>query len=141
MYTRTCRECKEQFQSDLPQKVLCTTCKADIERRRGEGKNARSKQYYKDNKEERKVAIRRYRREYHAATYGMTADEYDTYRLSRDTCVICDEPFKDSRDRQVDHCHKSGKVRGLLCRLCNLGLGKFRDNPELLRKAANYLGG
>lgn len=39
----------------------------------------------------------------------------------------------------IDHCHKTGKIRGLLCYLCNTGLGKFRESPNLLRKAANYV--
>lgn len=39
----------------------------------------------------------------------------------------------------VDHCHKSKQIRGLVCHRCNVGLGYFRDDPELLRAAAAYL--
>jgi len=39
----------------------------------------------------------------------------------------------------VDHDHKNGEVRGLLCHRCNVGLGNFQDNPELLLKAYKYL--
>lgn len=39
----------------------------------------------------------------------------------------------------MDHCHDSSRIRGLLCHTCNSGIGKLRDNPELLRKAADYL--
>lgn len=50
-------------------------------------------------------------------------------------CVICgsDEPLV------VDHDHKTGKIRGMLCNHCNRGLGHFRDDPELLQFAAIYL--
>lgn len=39
----------------------------------------------------------------------------------------------------IDHCHKTNVVRGLLCRMCNMGLGAFKDNPTALRKAADYI--
>jgi hypothetical protein len=58
-----------------------------------------------------------------------------------DTCNICDT--RDSRGRwgglHIDHDHATGVVRGVLCNDCNLGLGRFRDEPALLRKAADYL--
>ncbi len=53
-------------------------------------------------------------------------------------CAIC-RMFEKKRRMSVDHCHKTGKVRGLLCRTCNIGLGQFKDNPELLKKAIKYL--
>jgi len=39
----------------------------------------------------------------------------------------------------VDHCHTTGEVRGLLCNRCNTGIGQFKDNPNILRSAARYL--
>jgi hypothetical protein len=61
-------------------------------------------------------------------------------------CAICgeSETCKDSRINKprslaVDHCHQSGKVRGLLCTTCNKSLGGFKDNSVLLQKAINYL--
>jgi len=52
-------------------------------------------------------------------------------------CVICG----DTQGLVVDHDHRTGRVRGALCQRCNMGLGHFRDNPELLELAAMYLRG
>ena len=51
-------------------------------------------------------------------------------------CGICKTPGK---PLCVDHCHATGKVRGLLCRDCNLGLGNYKDNPVFTRAATAYL--
>jgi len=53
------------------------------------------------------------------------------------TCEICKSPTGPSF--HIDHCHKTGKYRGLLCSNCNSGIGLFGDNPERLRAAAEYL--
>jgi hypothetical protein len=83
----------------------------------------------------------RYRR------YGLTEDSYlAIYRQQGGRCAICDTSIKavnTKEDRSfnthIDHCHETGKVRGLLCAGCNLGLGHFKDDPDRLRKAADYL--
>lgn len=58
-------------------------------------------------------------------------------------CAICEDIFVSGEGRRktanVDHCHASGTVRGLLCGGCNTGLGNLKDAPELLRRAADYL--
>lgn len=53
-------------------------------------------------------------------------------------CSICQEPFEND-NFQVDHCHTSGKVRGLLCQPCNMGLGSFKDATKNLLNAVEYL--
>ena len=53
-------------------------------------------------------------------------------------CKICGKE-QSSKRLAVDHCHTSGRIRGLLCNNCNSGLGMFNDNPELLQKAIDYL--
>lgn len=58
-------------------------------------------------------------------------------------CRICRCELKERGNgndcARVDHCHASGVIRGILCNGCNAGLGMFRDQPELLRAAAEYL--
>lgn len=73
------------------------------------------------------------------ATYNLTADEYKALLAAQQgVCAICRQPR--SYNLNVDHCHRTGHVRGLLCRLCNGRLlTAARDNPETLRNAADYL--
>lgn len=54
-------------------------------------------------------------------------------------CVICTADFTSPKDMHTDHCHTTGKVRGILCQGCNQGIGNFKENPEALRRAADYL--
>lgn len=72
-------------------------------------------------------------------TYGLTEDEYQAILdAQRGCCAICGGARK--YNLQVDHCHRTEAVRGLLCKACNKGiLRSARDNPETLRSAANYL--
>lgn len=55
------------------------------------------------------------------------------------TCDICGASFATARDRNIDHCHATGAVRGTLCNLCNRMLGSARDRPDVLETAAEYL--
>ena len=75
--------------------------------------------------------------------YGITlAAYYQMLANQGGGCAICgriEEP--DGRRLSVDHCHSTGKVRGVLCFACNKGLGLFYDNTDWLRKAVNYLEG
>ena len=60
--------------------------------------------------------------------------------LSIKECEICGKPEEEEGKRlALDHCHKTNKLRGRLCGDCNTTLGKFKDDPMLLRKAADYL--
>jgi hypothetical protein len=81
-------------------------------------------------------------------TYGISRAEYfSKLEAQGGLCAICGLPetaFKkksktELRELCVDHCHKTGNVRDLLCHKCNHGLGQFRDNPSLLLAAIAYL--
>jgi hypothetical protein len=80
--------------------------------------------------------------------YGITVDDY--YKMldaQGGGCAICATRVPSQRKRKyvktemffVDHCHATGKVRGLLCSRCNRGIGFFDDNPSRLEMAATYL--
>lgn len=72
--------------------------------------------------------------------YGITPERYDEmYREHGGVCAICKKSCSTGKRLSVDHCHGSGKVRGLLCGNCNQGLGKFMDDAELLKSAIKYL--
>jgi len=61
----------------------------------------------------------------------------ELWKKQKGCCAICG--VKSERQLLVDHDHKTGKIRGLLCRDCNVGLGYFRDSKESLKKAIKYL--
>lgn len=74
--------------------------------------------------------------------YNLTEQEYDSLLRQQDyKCAICktDQTECLFQKLHVDHCHTTGKVRGLLCHSCNNGLGKFKDNAESLQSAISYL--
>ncbi len=73
--------------------------------------------------------------------YGLTDKQYKLLLISQNfSCAICGtHQSKLSRALDVDHCHTTGKIRGLLCTHCNVGLGHFKDSVDLLAKASEYL--
>lgn len=75
----------------------------------------------------------------HLRRYNLSLEDYQTMlRLQGGTCAICFSPCPEGR-LCVDHDHTTGLLRGLLCRACNRALGGFNEDPELLRRAAEYL--
>jgi len=78
--------------------------------------------------------------------YGMTVGEHEHMLASQGgVCKVCGQlEVRRHKDGgavalHVDHDHETGAVRGLLCHKCNVGLGSFNDDPDLLRKAADYI--
>jgi hypothetical protein len=109
--------------------------------------SARHKTYRISNKEKIN-ARRRERRRLDGNTvrylerlqrYKLTEPEFLTMLVLQDSqCAICDGDLRLSL--HVDHDHQTGNVRGLLCEMCNQGLGNFKDNIQNLDRAKNYLG-
>ena len=98
--------------------------------------------YYKTKKH--KVAVARER------IHGITPKDYDTMlKEQNNKCKICSIKFNNNYNQEskidyehskhLDHCHITNKVRGILCPFCNLGLGHFKDSPERITTAINYL--
>lgn len=73
-----------------------------------------------------------------ARQYGLTESELEAMRARQGgRCAICGQ---EQKFLNIDHDHVSGKVRGLLCKPCNLGLGHFKDRLDVVIAAASYLG-
>lgn len=82
------------------------------------------------------------RKKWYGDQYGMTEEDFDRRLINQgNSCEICGGGPKGNRWGRfcVDHDHNTGKVRGIICGTCNLGLGRFQDDPQLLRAAAGYL--
>ena len=72
--------------------------------------------------------------------YGITVDQYwEMLVLQLGCCRICGKQLVGAKEPCVDHCHKTGRVRGLLCMACNKGIGLLLDDPNILRNALKYL--
>ena len=72
--------------------------------------------------------------------YGITPEQYDEIvRKQNSLCAICKKYLSEKRYMRLDHNHKTGIIRGILCQRCNLVLTIF-DNDELLQRALNYVG-
>lgn len=120
---KVCRDCGQEYQvtRSTARANWCSSCRAAYYRARKD----------KDRLMDRERHLR--------AKFGITMHEYDA--LLRDQNGVCGICGAEPRDKNlaVDHCHSSGKIRGLLCFNCNSVLGKFKDSADLLRLSADYL--
>lgn len=114
---KPCRFCGTDFEPMAPSQLYCSQGCID---------NANADRYYKAN-------------------YGVGVLKVRELLDGQDgVCAICKtEGFKMLEGHysglNLDHCHNTGKVRGLLCHNCNRGLGLFKDNADFLREAIKYL--
>lgn len=134
---------------------FCELCYKRDHRNRPKSKNT-SKAYWSSSyyKEKRKSWAKGNRRavnlKYNCKQVGITPDQYYSIGESQGwKCSICDTPIIPSDQNEhgrkhgsvarIDHCHSSGKIRGMLCHKCNVGLGLFNDSVINLRRADKYL--
>lgn len=74
------------------------------------------------------------------AQYGISEADYASMlEAQNSTCAICQRPPNAGTSLCVDHCHASGRIRGLLCHACNKGIGFMRDDVKRLEAALDYL--
>lgn len=91
--------------------------------------------YLKKSRELRARTCRRYS----LKKYGLTEKDYQILLDSQNgVCAICKQICQRSKGLSVDHCHKTGKVRGLLCSSCNLALGNIKENVTYMRNMIKY---
>ncbi len=102
-------------------------------------------EYYRKNQDSIKRKTRAYGKanalRLRLAEKGATLEQYHALVARQGgRCGVCGGPPGRGRSTyNIDHDHKTGQLRGLLCHNCNVGLGHFKDNPELLHRAAEYL--
>lgn len=142
---RYCRQCQRERYQKKPRPTVCRnglhdlTVEGNVDfdakgRRRGckPCRKATRKRWEHQNKDYARKS--RFRIE-----YGISVEDYDRmYDEQEGLCKICLTPEERYR-MHTDHCHQRGRVRGLLCRNCNSMLGHAKDNPEVLRRGAEYL--
>ena len=129
----------ESFYKDVNSKdgfnSYCKECRRKVNRKYNK------KQYKKNPLKNHKQNIKR--------LYGITYEEYlDLEKKQNYRCAICGLTLEEAKSRygrgkvkhfHIDHDHKIGKVRGLLCQRCNWGLGNFKHDLNNLKKATKYL--
>ena len=144
---QTCVKCEQLLDNENFKKKrkikgvdqgLYTWCKACCEKEFGEENRVRKEmdaEHRAKYREESREAMR-------VSKYGMDNELYETVMQFQDqNCAICTKPRPEEHEPQfhIDHDHNTNTVRGILCSNCNVGLGNFMDNTEILRSAIIYL--
>jgi len=155
METKYCRGCGEDRPLSEWHKAkdrkdgLATQCKRCVKRRSDkwyqentERKRATAKRYYADNED-------RFRENAYRSKYGIGVDDYERmYDEQGGVCALCSKP-ETAREKwngkvrrlAVDHCHETGRVRGLLCYRCNHIISCLGDNLNSALKLVRYMEG
>jgi hypothetical protein len=154
------------FVPDLRKEKACAHCKAvkpiaefnrsgkryqSFCRKCGEKVGTEARRIKKENGESviinRKDYLKRNMWRKMRAKYGIDREQYEALvEAQGNACAICKKPEKEMDGQRgtplrlsVDHDHETGKVRGLLCRQCNIGIGRLKESVEILQNAIDYL--
>jgi hypothetical protein len=158
MLSKICRVCKlSKLESDFPTKgsisILnqCKDCKNSYARayKKKESYKINSKAWRVLNKDKLNHKFReKYKKNpsinknnVKKSKYKITIETFNQMLLNQEyRCKICNEHESNlNKILNIDHCHKTGKIRGLLCHKCNVLLGFARDNKDILLSAAKYI--
>ena len=145
MQTKICKNCKEVFpitdfhysqSGSKKRKPNCKICVAayflDYKARNADKLQGKWRQASKRYNTTERLRLRTLKK------YNLTLDEYNKILDSQDgVCAICLRGIR----LCVDHNHKTGFVRGIICHFCNLGLGYFEDDIKRMKKAIKYIAG
>jgi hypothetical protein len=104
--------------------------------------NRKSRNYHREKMRNKDAEYQRKKRSaYIKNKHGITVDEYEErVRQQGGLCGICGESIEiDSHKTHLDHCHKTGNKRAMLCNNCNRALGYFKDDVFNLKRAVEYL--
>ena len=112
--------------------------------RNNEKNKITQKHYRLQNKDKLKDDLKKYNLK---TKYNLTLEQFNEMLLNQNTvCAICNKPESRINHKNgliqnlsIDHCHATNKIRGLLCDICNKGIGHFNDSIEKLEKAILYL--
>ncbi len=125
----TCGYCDKEFEGRSDQKYCSKDCYNEMNSMRSLAR------YYEkgESSQQRKYFIKH--------KYGLEWDRYiEMLDEQGNRCAICGRHREEfNKELVVDHDHETGKVRGLLCYGCNNGIGTLQDDPDILRKAIEYL--
>ena len=139
--TKTCNKCgKNKLSTEFYRDSGISDGRATICKK---CKNETAVQWRKDNRERYNSQMREYHAKHYyklrLQRYKLTPEEHNKMLIEQNHCCkICGQKQKGKRPLVVDHHHKTGMVRGLLCYTCNRAIAVF-DNPILLEKAQAYL--
>ena len=133
--------------SESAELLTCSTCKLDKPKNKFYKNRSRSRGYGYQCKTckgalDKKIYSKEKQKSYkHLKRYGINKDGYNTmFEKQQGCCAICNTHQSNlKRSLAVDHCHETGKIRGLLCTNCNIGLGNFKDSLVNLNMAVFYL--
>lgn len=132
--SKTCSKCNVIKPATIEYFNKHKTCKNGLRSECKECEGKRSKLWYKNNKDKaRENQLKNY--------YDITIEDYNKMFAEQEgKCKICGAHQTEFEKKLgVDHNHKTGKIRGLLCDNCNIGIGNLNHNPLILIKASKYL--